>query len=674
MQITEITLKNFKSIGDESQVIELSPITLLFGPNSAGKSTVLMSLMYIHHILKTGDADPKQLKGLPDRNIGGFKSLIHMNDLTRDMEISVSFVSEFFETVSYEHSDLLGPECEALFRNVADKLDHVKVKFVIGYDDEVEAVLVKAIEVIPIEKCFIKSEEWLARIEVAGVQSLQVGDASESTPGDTYPLKGFARLNVFHPILLNDAELGKIQAAILKHASRDDVGKLCFDTYEDICEDNEDLEVCDGMPSLYMDSEGLNETTEGFLAKIDTRYGALPKLGEPIAWSIDLDGSPPLGDDWALRAGPLQKEAVRQVISNCTVLPLDQLLRGLEKILYIGPLRSIPDRQFSADEKIGQGDWVAGLGALQYLARAGSGIDSSFLDEVNYWLRDKLNTGYSVEVQEFMQLPKDGPLALALALGDDDVLLDSETIKEYLADLDTTVQVCLKDESMGLTLHFHDLGVGISQVLPVIVASLGPGGFVAVEQPELHIHPALQVNLGDLFIHAVTRTKGEKDFTSVPKWILLADAVGRDADEDEKETLYEHYIRSLGKAIKHSVWLRSGNVESLVPDGDASATSAWEARKVFGMIPRVEKQFLIETHSEHLILRLLKRIRQTTDGELEDERFALLPDQLGVLYVDPPEEGSLGGAAIKRLELDEDGEFTTQWPRGFFVERREELM
>lgn len=668
MQVTEITLKNFKSIGDEAQSIELSPITLLFGPNSAGKSTVLMSLMYIHHILETGDADPKQLKGLPDRNIGGFKSLVHKNDLTRDMEISVSFVSDDFETSSYEHSDLLGPECKALFRNVADKLDHVKVKFVIGYDDELEAVLVKKIEVIPVEKCFSKSEEWLARIEVADVNSLQVADASESTPGDTYPLKGFARLNVFHPILLNDAELAKIQAAILEHASRDEIGRLCFDTYEDICEDNEDAEVYDGMPSLYMESQGLNETTEGFVAKIDTQYGALPELGQPISWSIDLDNPPPLGDEWALRAGPLQKEAVRQVISNCTVLPLDQLLNGLEKILYIGPLRSIPDRQFSADDKIDQGDWVAGLGALQFLARAGSGIDSSFLDEVNYWLRDKLNTGYSVEVQEFMQLPKDGPLALALALGDDDVLLDSETIKEYLADLETTVQVYLKDESMGLTLHFHDLGVGISQVLPVIVASLGPGGFVAVEQPELHIHPALQVNLGDLFIHSMKLRQRDDEFTNFPKWFYFALS-------NDDEGLYDHYTLAFNKL--RTKGLKSDLKRAVEADLDiagAAAASGWEARRAFGIVPRTDKQFLIETHSEHLILRLLKRIRQTTDAELQDARFALLPDQLGVLYVDPPEEGSLCGAVIKRLELDEDGEFTTQWPRGFFVERREELM
>ena len=38
MALRKITLKNFKSIGEEAQTIELAPYTLLFGPNSAGKA------------------------------------------------------------------------------------------------------------------------------------------------------------------------------------------------------------------------------------------------------------------------------------------------------------------------------------------------------------------------------------------------------------------------------------------------------------------------------------------------------------------------------------------------------------------------------------------------------------------------------------------------------------
>jgi len=42
MRLTRIEIENFKGIGTR-QRIDLRPITLLFGPNSAGKSTILQT-------------------------------------------------------------------------------------------------------------------------------------------------------------------------------------------------------------------------------------------------------------------------------------------------------------------------------------------------------------------------------------------------------------------------------------------------------------------------------------------------------------------------------------------------------------------------------------------------------------------------------------------------------
>jgi predicted ATPase len=107
-----------------------------------------------------------------------------------------------------------------------------------------------------------------------------------------------------------------------------------------------------------------------------------------------------------------------------------------------------------------------------------------------------------------------------------------------------------------------------------------------IEQPELHIHPALQVALGDLFI-------------------------------------------------------------------EQSAS----------------RQFIIETHSEHLILRILRRIRETTANELPPGAPRFDPTRLSVLYVEPSEDGT----KVRRLHVDDTGEFTDRWPAGFFEERAEEL-
>jgi hypothetical protein len=52
-----------------------------------------------------------------------------------------------------------------------------------------------------------------------------------------------------------------------------------------------------------------------------------------------------------------------------------------------------------------------------------------------------------------------------------------------------------------------DVGFGVSQVLPVIVALLvaAPGQVVYLEQPEIHLHPRAQVALGQILVDAANR-------------------------------------------------------------------------------------------------------------------------------------------------------------------------
>lgn len=71
-------------------------------------------------------------------------------------------------------------------------------------------------------------------------------------------------------------------------------------------------------------------------------------------------------------------------------------------------------------------------------------------------------------------------------------------------------------------------------------------------------------------------------------------------------------------------------------------------------------QILVETHSEHLMLRLQKHIRR---GQLD-------ADMLAILYVDRDQNGA---ARIRRLRLDDNGYFIDEWPAGFFDERLDEL-
>ncbi|MOA49314.1 hypothetical protein D3C78_1721760 [compost metagenome] len=79
--------------------------------------------------------------------------------------------------------------------------------------------------------------------------------------------------------------------------------------------------------------------------------------------------------------------------------------------------------------------------------------------------------------------------------------------------------------------------------------------------------------------------------------------------------------------------------------------------------------FLIETHSEHLILRILRRIRESTEGDLPNGLTQLKPEDVSIIYLDT----AAGGVKATRIEIDRYGEFTSRWPNGFFAERGEEL-
>jgi hypothetical protein len=136
---------------------------------------------------------------------------------------------------------------------------------------------------------------------------------------------------------------------------------------------------------------------------------------------------------------------------------------------------------------------------------------------------------------------------------------------------------------------FDEVGSGMGYVLPVLVAVFSFAQAV-VEQPELHLHPALQASLGDVFLDAM---------------------------------------------------------------------NACERR-----------QLLVETHSEHVLLRVLKRVRQTNSRASVDPAIRCMPDDISVLYFDPLPSGE---TRVVRLRLSPDGEFIDRWPRGFFVERDREL-
>ena len=249
-----------------------------------------------------------------------------------------------------------------------------------------------------------------------------------------------------------------------------------------------------------------------------------------------------------------------------------------------------PGRHYSPERSPGLARWSSGLGAWDQLYNEGE----TLTEKINDWLADdkRLNSGYEVRYSEFKPISLDSALMVALQTGNE-LIESADWVREQLDTFPTRRQVSLRDLRTNIDLYPEDLGTGISQVLPVLVAALGHNkNIVAIEQPELHVHPKFQVQLGELFIHAI---KDER---------IAQDTV-----------------------------------------------------------------FILETHSEYMMLRFLRRLYDTANDELEPGAYPLLPEDIGVYYVNPSENG----VEIVRLNLTEEGEFIERWPNGFFPERKKEL-
>jgi len=70
-----------------------------------------------------------------------------------------------------------------------------------------------------------------------------------------------------------------------------------------------------------------------------------------------------------------------------------------------------------------------------------------------------------------------------------------------------------------------------------------------------------------------------------------------------------------------------------------------------------------------LLLRVMRRIRETTAGKLPEGVNPIYPNDVMVLFVEPKGQSSI----IHQMPLNKRGELTKEWPGGFFEEDFEEL-
>ena len=535
MKLTKLVLENFRSFR-ERQEIDFAPVTLLLGPNSAGKTTILITLFYLQQILDREQCDPISLEAMGKRRIDGFKSLVHNGDLEKVITLGIGFEPEQTIGVEYKtYLEELGDTFDIDFikmRDIADETEKVYVEFKIAWSTLRRAAYIKSYAV------FINDEF--------------IGELSNDEYAKSSLVK---RLNFTHPLLL----------PIDHHLWLEAIGKEELDTIVSEFE----MSLNDLIPGLDRNKSGATDRVKFanyifeddkekpmFPILLKTEIGALPQLGRIVDTNLKIfDISEPVEY--------FNRDIITRVLTQVFTSPLDKLNDYLKASVSIGPLRIIPDSAFTPNPYPEQGGWFDGTSAWDKLCLSQQN-DNDLIDKVSDWFsnRDKLNTNYNI--------------------------FSGRKIAPQLLGLKDNVLFCKIDSTQML--FPNQVGVGLTQIAPLIIAAnIVQDGLIAVEQPELHIHPALQLAVGDLFTHYPSDVK--------------------------------------------------------------------------------RPMFLVETHSEHILLRILKRIRQTTDKELPESNYPVKPDFISVIVF----EDNNGSTVTRKIDITDDGDFKQKWPKGFFEERRGEL-
>lgn len=191
----------------------------------------------------------------------------------------------------------------------------------------------------------------------------------------------------------------------------------------------------------------------------------------------------------------------------------------------------------------------------------------------------------------------------------------------------------------GNEVNLAEASSGTLQLLPilfVLTINYHRKSFFLIQQPELHLNPRLHSVLVDFFIRQLS-----------PKSVNNTPVLRR--------------VSSLDEAKSHLV-----NAYNTI---DATSADNFQKGDVMEFYT-VPKHIIIETHSEHLLKKLQvlvsqgKTLRLWPDGHCSGEDVKL-KDAISIYYF---AKDAKGNTKAIELELDDNGFFKTETPKGFFDE------
>ncbi len=494
--INQLKIKNFKAFKNE-QTIRIAPITLIYGPNSAGKSSIIQSLQLLNQSFLNLDAI-RNLELAPkgaDLDLGLPVNFMHRGNTKSPLVVS------FFSTTN------IGSARTANSQRIPKTQGTIKLEIKLEFKQE-------------------KIEDLYSPLKIQSAE---------------YTIKNMAeQVYNFKFKKISDIENN---FKFVNQSSISNAAKFFFEYNKDrfdIVKSDTKLDIAEPKKAITV------KTLEAEFK--DLTFSNRAMFFEPNFFPTYLQHRE-LKEDRAFEHGWWWNRLMAELNS-----PIERTIRNCN---HISGLRNKPQRFYpltNTRDFVGRtGENMAGL-----LLKLSKGANKN---QLNKWLK-------SLEI----------PYQISVA-----------PIKDSLAG--SLLIIKLEDLRNNVEVTPSDVGIGISQILPLLIQGLSEiskpsinirqqvADIKCVEQPELHLHPKLQANIADFFIDTVKKSKNLR-------WIL-------------------------------------------------------------------------ETHSESLMLRLQKRIRSK---EID-------PSLVSVIYVNPTSDGC---SEAYELRIDEEGDFIDEWPHGFFEESYKE--
>lgn len=512
----KITLENFKGFAT-NQSIEIKPITLIYGANSSGKSSILQSLLLMKQTLEQSN-DPNAILLSKGKyiDLGNFNEFINNHDTNKKLKIRLDLpvINDRFMYRSQKNGKSIDIAVEIIYtQNKLLEIDQYNIYL----NNE---------SFISLKRTFDNIKAYSHRYypRILRKQNNDIKKSNYEISNINYGNEYFKKIYEYFLEQFPKNEDEKFLKNLENREKNDEYQK--YNKLRDFIINKEEKKIQEEI-FKYCKRYIFNFTN--FLPNICLRR-------EQIEESLIESLTPYI----------LREKRLLPYIDDLVDISAFIVSDVLSKIHYLGPLRKNPERYYVSSGNTSDYVGKTGLESPDILYEN----ENNILNKTNKWLR-KL-TNYSIKPTATTRKTKDKGSQNVYSLR-------------------------LVDAITNTNVNITDLGFGISQILPIIVQSFKSNGdLILIEQPEIHIHPKLQAEMGSMF----------------------------------------------AEACKNNM-------------------------------------FIIETHSENLLLRLKKLVRT---GKISN-------DQISIIYVDKTEQGSV----CCPIRLDDNGDFIDKWPKGFFEESLEEL-